>query len=67
MTNKARRTARRSPSQASKNPLRVGAAASFNVDRTRSTIMIAAMLTLMVVAAVLASEIRWLMVDPPAS
>jgi hypothetical protein len=29
--------------------------------------MIAAMLTLMVVAAVLASEIRWLMVDPPAS
>jgi hypothetical protein len=29
--------------------------------------MIAAMLTLMVVAAVLASEIRWLTVDPPAS
>ena len=28
--------------------------------------MIAAMLTLMVVAAVLAAEIRWLMVDQPA-
>ena len=29
--------------------------------------MIAAMLTLMVVAAVVAAEIRWLMVDQPAS
>jgi hypothetical protein len=45
--------------------LRVSAAASFNGSRDdRSRIMIVAMLMLMMVMAVLAAEIVWLMVDP---